>query len=41
MATFGDLIGNFIRSSELVVLMDRERARMMDAELRERRTTPG
>ncbi|MDQ1757936.1 hypothetical protein [Enterobacter cloacae] len=35
VATFGDLIGNFIRTSELVALMDREMARMMDAELRE------
>lgn len=35
VATFGDLIGNFIRTSELVALMDREMARMMDAELKE------
>lgn len=35
VATFGDLIGNFIRTSELVALMDREMARMMDAELME------
>ena len=35
VATFGDLIGNFIRTSELVALMDREMARMMDADLRE------
>lgn len=27
-AHFGDLIGNFIRTSELVALMDREMARM-------------
>jgi hypothetical protein len=27
-ATFGDLIGNFIRTSELVALMDQEMARM-------------
>lgn len=35
VATFGDLIGNFIRTSELVGLMDREMARMMGAELSE------
>ncbi|WP_426449593.1 hypothetical protein [Siccibacter colletis] len=35
VATFDDLIGNFIRTSELVALMDREMARMMDAELTE------
>jgi len=34
-ATFGDLIGNFIRSSELVSLMDQEMARMAGAELSE------
>ena len=35
VAMFGDLIGNFIRTSELVALMDREMARMMEAQLRE------
>lgn len=35
VATFGDLIGNFIRTSELVTLMDREMARMMGTELKE------
>lgn len=35
VATFGDLIGNFIRTSELVALMDREMARMMGTELKE------
>lgn len=34
-ATFGDLIGNFIRTSELVALMDKEMARMMGIELSE------
>ncbi|MGP2462819.1 hypothetical protein [Pantoea ananatis] len=34
-AHFGDLVGNFIRTSELVALMDREMARMMDVTLRE------
>lgn len=34
-ATFGDLIGNFIRSSELVSLMDLEMARMVGTELSE------
>lgn len=32
-AHFGDLIGNFIRTSELVALMDREMARMTGTEL--------
>lgn len=32
-ATFGDLIGNFIRTSELVALMDREVAGMLHGEL--------
>lgn len=32
-ATFGDLIGNYIRTSELVALMDKEMARMMRVEL--------
>lgn len=32
-AHFGDLIGNFIRTSELVALMDREMARMAATEL--------
>lgn len=32
-AHFGDLIGNFIRTSELVALMDREMARMAGTEL--------
>ncbi|HIE1345166.1 TPA: FitA-like ribbon-helix-helix domain-containing protein [Serratia marcescens] len=32
-ATFGDLIGNFIRTSELVALMDKEVARIMDCTL--------
>lgn len=40
-ATFGDLIGNFIRTSELVALMDREMARMMDATLSENRFDAG
>lgn len=35
--TFGDPIGNFIRTSELVALMDREMAGMMGAELSENR----
>ena len=34
-ATFGDLIGNFIRTSELVALMDQEMARMAGTELSE------
>jgi hypothetical protein len=33
-ATFGDLIGNFIRTSELVALMDLEMARMAGTVLR-------
>lgn len=32
-ATFGDLIGNYIRSSQLVRLMDSEMSRMMEAEI--------
>lgn len=32
-STFGDLLGNFVRSSELVALMDKEVARMTDREL--------
>ena len=34
-ATFGDLIGNFIRTSELVALMDQEMARMAGTVLSE------
>jgi plasmid stability protein len=34
-ATFGDLIGNFIRTSELVALMDLEMARMAGTVLSE------
>lgn len=34
MAMPGDLIGNFIRTSELVARMDREMAHMINAELR-------
>ncbi|HBR4330653.1 TPA: hypothetical protein MCA18_005403 [Klebsiella pneumoniae] len=32
-STFGDLLGNFVRSSELVALMDKEVARMTDREV--------
>ena len=41
VATFGDLIGNFIRTSELVALMDREMAQMMSATLSENRFDAG
>ena len=41
MATFGNFIGNFIRTSELVALMDREMACMMDALLSENRFDAG
>ena len=32
-STFGDLLGNFVRSSELVALMDKEVARLTDREM--------
>lgn len=32
-STFGDLLGNFVRSSELVALMDKEVARMSDRDI--------
>lgn len=32
-ATFGDLLGNFVRTSELVALMDREVARLTDRDI--------
>lgn len=32
-ATFGDLLGNFVRTSELVALMDKEVARLTEREI--------